>query len=310
MLDEAFGSRPRGRAIPRTVFGEGPLTLDAKDGYRLGITLTRSRSNGPPVGVLVVAGAMAVPASRYQKLATFFAKAGYHVFTFDYRGIGRSLTGSIRGHRATLHEWGELDLASVLAHAEAEFPALPAFFLGHSVGGQLFGLVPPGRVRAAALFASQSGYFGHWSGAGGVVMQTLWQVVPALASACGYLPMKALGQGVDVPRDVAREWAKWGRDPRYILQWVESREQEKPEVAFASYDGSLRVYSFSDDIYAPKRAVAALASAYERAEKAHIHLEPPDVGKSKIGHFAILRDAYEATLWTSALGFFTDSVAR
>ena len=70
------------------------------------------------------------------------------------------------------------------------------------------------------------------------------------------------------------------------------------------------MYSFSDDVYAPKRAVAALASAYERAKKAHIHLGPPDVGKPRIGHFAILREAYEASLWTSALGFFSDSVAR
>ena len=160
MLDEQWEKEHLGTSEPS--MGQ-PLRLAAKDGYTLGATLTRA-STDTPVGVLVVAGAMAVPHARYQKLARSFAKSGYHVLTFDYRGIGTSLSGSVRRVKAKLHDWGELDLAAVLAHAEARFPELPSFFLGHSVGGQLFGLAPAGRVRAAALFGSQSGYFGHWGG--------------------------------------------------------------------------------------------------------------------------------------------------
>jgi predicted alpha/beta hydrolase len=304
MLDEQWEKEHLGTSEP-SIVGQ-PLRLAAKDGYTLGATLTRA-STDTPLGVLVVAGAMAVPHARYQKLARSFAKSGYHVLTFDYRGIGSSLSGSVRRVKAKLHEWGELDLAAVLTHAEARFPELPSFFLGHSVGGQLFGLAPAGRVRAAALFGSQSGYFGHWGGPSRAAMATLWHaIVPGLARTCGYLPMKAIGQGHDVPRDVALEWAKWGRDPKYILQWVESREKKE---AFANYRGALRTYSFSDDAYAPRRAVLALARAYEGASKSHVHLEPRDIGTKRIGHFALLREDYEPTLWASARNFFAESLS-
>jgi len=284
-----------------------PISLAADDGHRLGVVLTRAVPDRPVLGVVVVAGAMAVRANRYTKLARSFARSGFHVVTFDYRGVGASLAGAVRASRATLHEWGELDLAAVLAHAGARFPELPLFFLGHSVGGQLFGLVPPGRVRAAALFASQSGYFGHWSGVGRAAMAALWAVIPGLARTWGYLPMKALRQGDDVPAGVALEWASWGRDPRYILKWASERPGDQ---AFTSYRGRLQLYSFEDDVYAPRRAVAALGDAYTSATKVHVHLSPRDVHKREIGHFALLREAYEDSLWASAKQLFVESLAE
>lgn len=284
-----------------------PVSLAADDGHRLGVTLVRAVSDRPTVGVIVVAGAMAVRANRYTKLARSFARSGYHVLTFDYRGVGDSLSGAVRSSRAKLHEWGELDLAAVLAHAEARFPELPLFFLGHSVGGQLFGLVPPGKVRAAALFASQSGYWGHWSGMGRAAMVALWAAIPGLARTVGYLPMRALRQGDDVPAGVALEWASWGRDPRYILKWA--RERPKAQ-AFESYRGKLALFSFDDDVYAPQKAVAALADAYVAASKSHVHLSPRDLKKRTIGHFALLREAYEDSLWARAKDVFAASLAE
>ncbi len=306
MLDATWESESFGSVVTPVV---EPISLAADDGHTLGATLTRAVSDRPVVGVVVVAGAMAVRASRYAKLARSFARSGFHVLTFDYRGVGDSLAGRVRSSRATLHEWGELDLAAVLAHADARFPELPLFFLGHSVGGQLFGLVKPGRVRAAALFASQSGYFGHWSGAGRAAMAALWTVIPGLARTWGYLPMRALGQGDDVPAGVALEWASWGRDPRYIMKFADERRGAHAH-AFRSYRGRLRLFSFADDVYAPRRAVEALAEAYSGASKVHVHLEPRDIHKRAIGHFAILREAYEDTLWAAAKTTFLDSLAE
>ena len=103
MLDEQWEKEHLGTSEP-SIVGQ-PLRLSAKDGYTLGATLTRA-STDTPAGVLVVAGAMAVPHARYQKLARSFAKSGYHVLTFDYRGIGTSLSGSVRRVKAKLHDWG------------------------------------------------------------------------------------------------------------------------------------------------------------------------------------------------------------
>jgi predicted alpha/beta hydrolase len=294
--DENLGPRERPRATP--------VRLAASDGVPIGATLTFA-TTASPIGVVVVAGAMAVRANRYGKLAASFARSGYHVLTFDYRGVGDSLEGSVRRVRARLHEWGERDLAAVLAHAEARFPELPLFFIGHSVGGQLFGLVPPGRVRAAALFASQSGYFGHWAGPGRAAMAAIWHVlVPGLAGTFGYLPMGALGRGEDVPRGVALEWASWGRDPRYFGRWV---DEKADRARYFSFKGPMKLYSFSDDPYAPKRAVSALRKAYAHASVEHLHVDPKDVRKRRIGHFALLRPTFEDTLWASAKALFADA---
>ena len=39
----------------------------------------------------------------------------------------------------------------------------------------------------------------------------------------GYLPMRAFRQGEDVPAGVAREWAEWGRHPRYVRKYADPR---------------------------------------------------------------------------------------
>jgi predicted alpha/beta hydrolase len=274
----------------------------AADGYELGGTLRRARD---PRGALVVAGAMAVAEKRYGKLSAYFASQGFHTLTFDYRGVGRSRPRSLRGFRARLHEWGELDLTAALSVMDEIGQGLPSFFLGHSVGGQLFGLAPPGRVRAAVFYASQSGYFGHWSGTGRAVMATLWHaVVPALSRTWGYLPMRTFGQGDDVPAGVALEWARWGKDPKYILQWADAQEKQ----GFEKYRGRVRAYAFTDDPYAPKRAVEALLEAYEGATKDLTNLSPRDVGLPKIGHFAPLREAYREALWAPARDYFLQSL--
>ena len=81
-------------------------------------------------------------------------------------------------------------------------PGAPLLWVGHSVGGQLLGLLPEAPVRAAVFLGSQSGWPGHWSGLSRAVMAALWWgVIPASTAVAGYLPMRALGQGEDVPAD-------------------------------------------------------------------------------------------------------------
>ena len=49
-----------------------------------------------PRSVVVVAGAMGVPQSCYEKFARFLCEQGHSVITFDYFGMGESLQTPLR----------------------------------------------------------------------------------------------------------------------------------------------------------------------------------------------------------------------
>jgi predicted alpha/beta hydrolase len=268
------------------------IRFRARDGMELAGDLFRPR--GEPQAVAVVAPAMGVRRSFYASFAAFLAEAGVLALSVDYRGIGDSAPPSLRGFEARLRDWGELDLSGACDEVRRRAPGAPLLWVGHSVGGQLMGLVDA-PVRAAVFVASQSGHSSHWDGAGRLSMGALWWLgIPVLTTVAGRLPMKVLGQGEDVPSGVAREWAEWGRHPRYVRRYADSRGG----AGYARYAGPIRAYSFSDDAYAPRRAVAALLGLYAAARVEQRHLVPDDLGARRIGHFAPFREGFAATLWT------------
>jgi predicted alpha/beta hydrolase len=42
-------------------------------------------------------------------------------------------------------------------------------------------------------------------------------LIPAASALFGFLPMRALTGGEDLPGGVALEWARWCRHPRYAV---------------------------------------------------------------------------------------------
>ncbi len=280
-----------------------PTILRARDGFPLAATFALPA--GEPWGAALVAPAMGVPRRHYAPLQAFFAREGLASLALDYRGIGGSAPPRLRGFRATLHDWAELDLAAALEALRARFSRLPLAYVGHSVGGQIFGLLPQPDVRAALFFASQSGHPRHWRGARRLLLASLWNgLLPLLAGALGYLPMRAFGQGEDLPAGVAREWARWGRRRDYVLSYARPRGG----LGFARWDGRLCAYGFTDDGYAPEAAVRALVAMYERAQSELRIVSPRELGVPAIGHFGWLRPSFEAPLWAPALAFLRDAL--
>ena len=114
-------------------------------------------------------------------------------------------------------------------------------------------------------------------------MASLWYALfPAVLGIAGYLPMSKLGQGEDIPVGVAREWAQWGRDPRYVYSYAEPRGG----LGYSRYEGPLLAISIADDKYAPPASTAHLLSLYKRARKEQGTIRP--AGKP-IGHFGFFR---------------------
>jgi predicted alpha/beta hydrolase len=267
------------------------VVVRARDGGALAADLHLPPKR--PRTAILLAPAMGVKRSYYRPFARSLAERGAAVLVPDYRGIGGSR--AIAKPDTRLRDWADLDIAGALDHLALHFPNTPLRYMGHSVGGQLFGLLERQPVERALFVGSQSGYWGHWDGVLRAVMGALWfAAVPAFVRTIDKLPMKALGQGEDVPGGVGREWAEWGRHPRYIGVQADAR----PDCFFSTFRGPICAYAIDDDGYAPRRAVAGLLAEFRVADKELRVVRPHDVGEKSIGHFGALKKT-GAALWPS-----------
>ncbi len=270
-----------------------PLTIPAADGYPLAATLyTPAADNGRAV---VINAAMAVRQRFYGKLAAYLAEQGFTVLTYDYRGVGGSAPQKMRGFEARLWEWGAKDFHAMLAWLIAEYPQQRLLVIGHSIGGHVVGLTPLS-ARLVGMFTApaQSAYWRHWSGRGRVWVWLVWNImVPLLSRSMGYYPGKLGGMGEDLPAGVVQEWAQATHFPRYLLDVHAGGAHDH----FAAFGGRWWSWGFTDDTYAPRRAVEGLPLLYPNAQATLRFIDPAEVGAKKIGHFGFFREQFRDTLW-------------
>ncbi len=267
------------------------LRVPAADGYSLAATLFEPEQTSDRVAVL--SGGMGIPRGFYGRYAAFLATRGIAALTYDYRGVGGSRPARLRGFPATCSDCGAKDLAGVIAWAGERFPRVLA--VGHSLGGQLVGLAPNNvRLVAILAIAAPSGYWRLWPFPLRLLLWTMWRaVLPATAALFGMFPARALRLGEDVPEHVMREWCAWCLSPHYI-----AGPPGRPRRAgFERVTVPFRVYSFSDDWYAPRQAVAALLGFYANARVEHHHVAPRDLGAAELGHFGFFREGPTQALW-------------
>ena len=263
------------------------MEITARDGYRLGATLYGE----PSRKAVLILPATGVPQSYYARFAAWLATRGFQVLTFDYRGIGRSLSGNIRDVRARMRDWALLDATAAIA----SLSAAKVHVVGHSFGGQALGLLPRERIASALIVGSQSGYWRNWP-----PLARLWMwpvthfVLPGVATLHGYFPGSRFGFGEDLPKGVAIEWASWCRNPTYLVGAL------GVEDAYARFAAPLRAYAFSDDPFGPLHAVKKLLELYPGSRSEVRHLTPADLGVPRIGHFGFFREPFRDSLWREA----------
>src|SRR4051812_39478353 len=76
-------------------------------------------------GAVLVVPAMGVAQRFYEDFASWLASEGFVVATFDYRGMGLSRRGALRGLDADIVSWGRIDCAAMVDALSARAPGQP-----------------------------------------------------------------------------------------------------------------------------------------------------------------------------------------
>lgn len=271
------------------------------DGVR--IAGIRYPARGSARAVVVLAAAMGVKQDFYAPFAQFLAEQGIAVLSFDYRGTGRSVPpqfrASLRGFEADLHDWAERDYNAALHAAKDWHPRLPLLIVGHSLGGQLPGLLPDNQLVDGILtIATGSGY---WRENAPRLKRFVWFVwyfaVPVYTRLFGYFPGKKLRKVGDLPKGVIYQWSRWCRNPHYV-----SDEHGRPlRAGFEKIRAPILSMSFTDDEMMSRRNVDSLHDCYRNAQLERRYIRPEDVQAKRIGHFGFFRPQFRDSLWRQAL---------
>ncbi|WKV96852.1 alpha/beta fold hydrolase [Pseudomonas sp. H22_DOA] len=276
----------------------------AADGFVLGGFTWRQALPDTQRPVVIINAATSVRCRHYSRFADYLFANGFDVITYDYRGIGESRPGSIKGLNASWTDWGALDFEAMLRRAQREFSGQPIDVVGHSFGGCAAGLGESGQViRRLVTVGAQFAYWRDYAPEQRWRMFGKWHLLmPLLTLFCGYFPGKRLGWLEDTPAGVVRDWstptARYERRPsgRAML----ARTGHLP---FANLRAQTLAISISDDPYGTIAAIERLLNYFSHAPNTHLRIDPQDIGEQQVGHFAFFRSAYQATLWPIALNW-------
>lgn len=231
----------------------------------------------------------------YLRFAAWLAEQGHDVLVFDYRGIGLSLQGPLKGCRATLAEWGQQDQVAALNWLVQRTGRDQVLLIGHSAGGQMIGLLPNHRhvSRLVGVAASTGWLRGMRPGFRFKAYFGLRMAVPLGARIKGYAPTAALGLGENLPTRVGLQWGQWCAAGGYATNAVKGRPQH-------DFHGDIRipitVFHATDDDIANPTTVADLLRTFPAARKQVRHISPRDHGLKSIGHIDWFRPSHQV-LW-------------
>ncbi|TVP87507.1 MAG: alpha/beta fold hydrolase [Pseudomonadaceae bacterium] len=273
------------------------FTLSALDGYPLAATLYPAEQDECR---LLIASAAGTPQGYYRRFAEFARQQGFTALTLDYRGIGKSHPGDLRGQKMSIMDWANQDLAAAIDYLHD--PQRPLYMVGHSLGGHAFGLLPNhAKVAGLYTFGTGAGWHGWMPPLERLRVWTMWQVfAPLIARRKGYLAWRSLGMGEDLPLGAYEQWRRWCSFPRYYLD-----DPLFPEAAdlLAQVTSPIMAANALDDAWALPRSRDAFMPGYLNAPWQVVDIDPQRVSTRKIGHMGYFRSHAEP-LWVDALNWF------
>jgi predicted alpha/beta hydrolase len=276
------------------------IIITAKDGYALAAVLREPET--PLKGVVQIHCGTGIPQKLYAHFADFLTENGYATLTFDYRGIGKSKYVSLRGFKAKLQDWAQLDMTSVFDWVLNRFPNDKKIIVAHSMGGQLVGLMENNhRIDNLFLVASSTGYWRDMSKPYRWILPPLgfFLLIPLQVAFYGFVKAKKVRQGEDLPLGVGMQWRKWCINPKYF------ETDFGKSIKNLYYDQvriPLKSIQISDDPIANNVTANKMLTYYKNATISIDRVTPKSLGVDKIGHTGFFSRRFKETLWVKLLG--------
>ena len=132
------------------------FTFPSSDGVHT-VAAAWWRPEGPPRGVVQLVHGISEHIGRYDSFARFLAEHGFAVVGHDHLGHGRTARNPLEfGWFADRDGWKHVvkDVRALRERVGAEYPGLPCFLLGHSMGSFVvrgYLMFWPGTVDGAIL---------------------------------------------------------------------------------------------------------------------------------------------------------------
>lgn len=274
------------------------ISIETEDHFWLSATLRIPEQM--PEGFIQINPGTGIPAGFYSRFANHFAERGFVVVSYDYRGIGKSKPGKLKGFNATNLDWGTLDATAVLNWALQHYPHLRKIVIGHSMGGQLIGTMKnASRIDETVIIASGTGY---WRDMPPSKMKKLMPFLfkfylPLSTFFLGYGNAKKIRQGENLPAGVATQWRKWCLQHNY---WADDLKDNKRSDNFSDVRGKLTSVLIADDHHVSQKSNVKLLQHYSNASVERKTIAPKDVGRERLGHFGFFRKTAEP-LWKELL---------
>ena len=268
-----------------------PTAFLTRDGLRLPL---RHWDAKDPRAVIVALHGMSDYSNAFDMPADFWAKHGITTFAYDQRGFGGSPNTGLWPGSETLRS----DLSDFVDVVHREFPTLPVFALGESMGGAvvlsaLAGENPP-RVYGVILVSPAVWSRSDMPLSYRVALWTGAHVVPG---------MKLSGRGLNIwPSDNIPMLRKLARDPLFqhstrtdaVYGLVNLMDQGRRATGeLRSAPRILWLYGKNDQVIPPASTEAALRVLTSQA----------DVRCYPHGYHMLLRDLEGPAVWKDVLGW-------
>jgi predicted alpha/beta hydrolase len=278
---------------------EEKIEIRTKDQYPLAALYIRPKNTR---GAVQINAATGTKKEFYLNFARYLAQNGFAVLLYDYRGIGESAPHSLKGFVADLRTWADKDMTAAFDWLLRQHPGEPSFILGHSMGGQLIGLMQNAPQAAGIIMAGSSiGYWPLLPFPSNVFYFFIWYVLqPVATRLAGYLPSSKFGIGEDVPAGVANEFRQWCTSPGYLADYFGKTIRQQ---YYEQIQAPMLSLVPTDDNIAGRRSVPPLLRLYRRARIEQRWLSPREIGKKKIGHFGLFSRRYKEQIWPLMLDF-------
>ena len=277
--------------------------LRTRDDQQIGITIFPAIRETDKV--MIIGPSARVTQEHYTALAIYMATKGITTITFDYRGTGLSAHIPETAAPFTLQQWASIDLDAVLLFAKHRFAGKEIIFLAHGISGELTGLAPASQyINRLVLVNTPLSCKKLWPLKGRLRLMFSRFFIPIRNFILAIIPGLQMVTYKGIPPGVLNEWGNWCSNNNGLFDVF-------PDANYRKLQIPLLAFSFTDDPYAPTRAVAALLGHFNNTVTTWYHATPADLGLTQIGHLGFFAGTHPpATLWDKLLLWIDDRLTE